>query len=200
MTKAKAFLTVVVGSLIVFLFLTSFNFNTYAESPEPIGAVFKLPPSTHPALFNLFSDQGLKKITFGLTDQQMEEIYLLTGGKVDFRNYYKIKIQPSSPLQLFSSLKEFKGFLYKDVPPPGEIDEESLGDPVFKDQWWVKALRTKEAWEMATGKGITVVDCDAGYYIEESDLASNLLLEHAKDLADKENPSSISDGYYTFHG
>jgi len=57
-----------------------------------------------------------------------------------------------------------------------------------------------EAWKLATGKGVTIADCDAGYYVNETEIAENLLMEFAKDLSDKDAPTVVNDGNFVSHG
>lgn len=135
---------------------------------------------------------GVKQLHFGLTDEQKQKIADLTDGKIDFRNHFvttnlynKIIFDPSIE---FHSSK---------TTPPMIVTEF---DPKQKDGWWQQAHKVDEAWKLATGKGVTIADCDAGYHTEEADIKGNLILEHAKDLADKENPTKINDGNFVTHG
>lgn len=141
---------------------------------------------------NFHNQPNMSPLHFGLTSEQKEKIALLTDGKVDFRNHFVTK---KLSLKLMSSDKvEFHSSSHL---PPFVIGEY---DPKTKDGWWQQAHKVDEAWKLATGKGVTIADCDAGYYIEEADIKGNLLLDLAKDLADKENPKKIDDGGFVSHG
>lgn len=135
-----------------------------------------------------------RKVDFGLTNQQMDKILRLTGS--DFREIYELDV-PASQVAQIESVENVVSKYDRVMPPPGSFSDV---DPEIKDQWWIKALKVDEAWKIATGKGVTVADCDAGFYIEESDIKGNLLLEHAKDFSDTDHPEKIDDGNYVFHG
>ncbi len=131
-----------------------------------------------------------RKITFGMTDRQHDAIYRLTGGRVDFRGLQAV------PLARYQG-ERAEGYLWRNVPPPGFY---GAGDPELDGQWWKEKHNLDTAWTMSTGKGITVADCDAGYYVEEPDLLPNLLLDHRFDLSDRDAPFTITDGGFVSHG
>lgn len=137
------------------------------------------------------SYQGMKKLTFGLTERQMKKISSLTQGEVDFNNIFVTR-----NLHRKSLLKnaELHSNFYH---PPFFVSEY---DPDTKESFWQETLGVRKAWEMATGKGITLADCDAGFYIDEQDIAGNLLMEHARDFSDKDDPLTVNDGGYVSHG
>lgn len=133
----------------------------------------------------------MKKLTMGLTEAQMKKITSLTQGEVDFRNIFVTKNLSEKSLLKHA---EFHANYYA---PPFFVSEY---DPNTKAGFWQEALGTRKAWEFATGKGVTLADCDAGFYIDEPEIAPNLLLEHARDLSDKDDPFTINDGGYITHG
>ena len=136
---------------------------------------------------------GVKELHFGLSPDQKTKIAKLTAGKVDFRKHFVSKANNNkSFLGPFSEVHSNTNF-----PPPMMVSEY---DPDQKESWWQDALQTSEVWKLATGKGVTIADCDSGYYIDEADIKGNLLLEHAKDLADLDNPTVINDGNFISHG
>jgi subtilisin family serine protease len=98
------------------------------------------------------------------------------------------------------------GYFSFDVDLQGQTPTESQNeavlqaDPELASAWWIRALRVDSAWGISSGKRQIIADCDAGFYTEESDLASNLLLELRRDFADRDFPRQVSDGNYVFHG
>lgn len=135
--------------------------------------------------------KGMRELSFGLNSDQMKRIAELTRGEVDFRNHFVTKNLSHKSLGAFAE-KHSSNHL-----PPVFVTEY---DPKTKEGWWQQAHKVDEAWTLATGKGVTIADCDAGYYINEGDIAGNLLLEHAKDLSDKDAPGVINDGNFVTHG
>lgn len=141
---------------------------------------------------NFQGQPNMTQLHFGLTPEQKDKIVLLTEGKIDFRNHFVTK---KLSLKLMSADKiEFHSSNHL---PPVVVGDY---DPKTKEGWWQQAHKVDEAWKMATGKGVTIADCDAGYYINEPDLKPNLLLDLAKDLADKDAPTVINDGGFVTHG
>lgn len=135
--------------------------------------------------------KGMKELTFGLTESQKEKIAELSQGSVDFRNIFITRNLNKKSLGIFAEPHASTHL------PPFIVTEY---DPKTKEGWWQDAHKVSDAWKMATGKGITIADCDAGYYINEKDIAGNLLMEYAKDLSDKDNPTKIDDGNFVSHG
>lgn len=140
---------------------------------------------------------NVKKMTFGLTETQTEMIFALTGGRINFGDVYYLDHNP----RLMNTMKNepgFAGVIFPDIPPPVRIQQ--IGDTYLINQWWIQKLRVKEAWSMATGKGVTIADCDAGYYHDEPDLFDNMLLEHRYDVSDSREPLIVNDGPFATHG
>jgi subtilisin family serine protease len=92
-------------------------------------------------------------------------------------------------------LPQFDSVIASNVLPPAVI-----GDPELAGAWWIKEIKADKAWAHATGAGVTIADCDAGYHVDESDLNANLLLDHKYDLADKDAPEKVTDGNFVYHG
>ncbi len=141
---------------------------------------------------NLKDKSAARPLSFGLSTNQQKDIYKLTDGEIDFQNYFLISS---------TSNKNFPGiqveYFTSNHLPPSVLTEY---DPKTELGWWQQALKVQEAWAMATGKGITIADCDAGYYHNEDDLSANLLMEYAYDLSDRDNPTVINDGNFAYHG
>lgn len=131
-----------------------------------------------------FAQWKLNKATFGLTQKQLNDIYNLTDGEIKLNQVYRHSNK--------SKQNEF-------YPPPGYFKEVAM-DPRLENSWWVNQLNVPSAWKEATGKGITIVDCDAGYYTDEPDIRHNLILDLARDFSDLSNPLDVSDGPYAHHG
>ncbi len=145
-------------------------------------------------------NSGLKRMTFGLTPQQTQKIFELTQGQVNFGDVYYVDHVPSK-ISLLSTQSGYTGTIYPDIPPPAQQKPAPLfGDPEIADQWWIKQLGVPEAWKMASGQGVTIADCDAGYYHDESDLHSNMLIDLRYDLSNKDEPLAVNDGAFTSHG
>lgn len=136
--------------------------------------------------------KDMRELSFGLSKDQREKIAALTAGKVDFRNHF---------ITHNLSNKKNLGFraelMSSNHLPPVVLTDY---DPKQKEGWWQQELKVADAWKLATGQGVTIADCDAGYYTEEKDIAGNLLMQFAKDLSDKENPTKIDDGNFVTHG
>ncbi|MCC7440001.1 MAG: S8/S53 family peptidase [Bdellovibrionales bacterium] len=126
------------------------------------------------------------KAALGLDAAQMAAIRELTGGAADFA---RVAPEPRD----HRGAAPYPGFLVKEV-------REGSADPSFESEWWVRNLKLSEAWEYATGQGIVVADCDAGYYHDQPEFRHSLLLEHRYDLADRDEPLKIDDGNYVGHG
>jgi subtilisin family serine protease len=139
-----------------------------------------------------FSKNGeYRKLTFGLTSAQQMKLSRLTKGKFHFSDFYVTKKLSDKSLPNYG---EPHARMY---PPPVIIKEL---DPSQAEGWWQQELKVTEAWNYATGKGVTIADCDAGFYPEEEEIAPNLLMKFARDLSDKDAPTVIDDGYYQDHG
>ncbi len=131
-----------------------------------------------------------QKLTFGMTDRQQTAVYQLTRGKVDFRGLQLVTVPNYRG-------ERSEGVLYTNVPPPVVY---GAADPELNGQWWHEKHELEKAWQISTGKGVIVADCDAGFYIKEPDLFPNLLLDHRYDLSDTSNPFVVDDGGFISHG
>ena len=143
-------------------------------------------------------DHRAAPMTFGLTPSQGQQIRDLTNGQVDFSSLYSLEVDDESP-QLFTRLPGYLETHHLDVPPPVEVSSV-VADPEFAGQWWVTKLRVPEAWTHASGHGVTIADCDAGYYYKESDLNANTLVDLRFDFGNPDDNLNVEDGGYTFHG
>lgn len=179
--------------ILVFLCLL---FSSSAFANDTVRAVFKAPVG--------IAATGLKPMTFGLSSKQIQAIHELTQGEIDFGGIYYRDIAADNA-KTVSGTSGFSGFIYPNVPPPAltqpnSTAEQWVGDPELAGQWWLKELNVPEAWPLTTGNGVVIADCDAGYHHDEPDLKDNMLMEHAYDLADKENPEIVNDGPFAYHG
>ncbi len=138
-----------------------------------------------------------KRIDFGLTEAQKKAIFDLSGGSVDFRElYFEDSDSPARTRELMQR-EGFDTVIKSGVLPPLAFTP----DPELSGQWWIERLKAPSAWgQSLSGAGVTLADCDAGYHHDEPDLKPNMLLEHAYDLADKDAPFVVNDGYWAFHG
>lgn len=170
-----------VSKFFVLVALVSFAFAAQAET---VRYIFKGPQF------------GARQLTFGLSQEQAQQIHELSGIRMD--DVYFV----DADISLYQEMKAKPGFssmLKANVPPPGEVVAVE-GDPEFTSQWWVESLEVKKAWLSATGAGVVVADCDAGFYHEESDLKANFLLDYRYDLSNTLDPLTVSDGPYAYHG
>lgn len=169
-----------------------------ATAGEEIRTVHRLSPEVSAAALSEAAEQlgsTLKPITFGLTSAQMGSLNTVTDGRVDFSNLYAVDSADKSVLAKMQNASTYVGSIYPNVPPP--VVE---GDPALAGEWWIDRINAKPAWNVATGRGVVIADCDSGYYTEESDIAGNLLLDDRFDTADLDEPLNVRDGNYLSHG
>jgi subtilisin family serine protease len=141
---------------------------------------------------DLKNDSRWSEYQFGLSEIQRDKLIASTGGQVDFNGIFHRRIT-TSEAHILNLKSEWQ--LVSKIRPP-----QITGDPNFKDEWWQQRLIVSEAWAHATGVGVTIADCDAGYYLEEPDLTPNLLSEMSDDLADQDNPLKVDDVAFVSHG
>jgi subtilisin family serine protease len=158
-----------------------------AEAADQIRYIFKGQPMRVP---------GAQQMSFGLTQEQAARISSLTGGEVNLGNYYFID-RNASDMVTFATEPGYSGKIFPNVPPPVLAIE---ADPELKSQWWIEKLNVKPAWDIASGKGVTIADCDAGFYYNEPDLNANMLVDLRWDFSDTDHPTVVDDGNYTYHG
>jgi hypothetical protein len=135
--------------------------------------------------------------TFGLSDTQRVALYRLTGGAVDLRNHY----YKDTGVESFLSIRfteGLMGLIRFDMKPPS-FESDALLDSKPAEEW-IEKLNLPQAWQIATGEGIRIADCDAGYRTSENDLEPNLLLADRYDLSDQEEPLNVSNGPWVSHG
>ncbi len=138
-------------------------------------------------------------MTFGLTATQMDQIVELTNGKIDFRGYSYVASSSDLVDQDLEQRTDFIDLISQSVLPPSTVTT-TQADPQLVGQYWFDNLHVEKAWGIATGNGVTIADCDAGFHTEESDIHDNLLMSLAHDFSDKVNPTKVDDGNYVFHG
>lgn len=155
-----------------------------------------------------FADQfDTQPITFGLSEAQRSKIFDVSAGDVDLRNLFFVRVpatQAVAVMKLSSYLGEHPSFA---LPPhfgaplgnSANLKKESA-DPDLLGQWWAGNYSMNEVWGLATGKGVTIADCDTGFYTGEADLKFNLLMDHSRDLSDLNNSRRVNDGKFLFHG
>lgn len=172
-------------------FVFGFCFCTALFASENIRYVFKGSQKE----FSAQSHLPLKKMSFGLTNEQSKQILELTQGQVDFSNTFYIDADESQK-HLFSATSAEK--IYPNILPPSSL-QSTTADPSLKNEWWLDELKVPAAWNHATGQGVTIADCDAGFYHDEPDLYDNMLLNYRYDLSSR-SPYVIDDGSMTSHG
>ena len=151
------------------------------------------------------SQFATQAVTLGMSGRQKTKIYELTQGDVDLRHLFFVRLPESqSSLDGYSAI-DLGAHPETAIPPhlgaPIALPSaEETMDPDLIGQWWASKYRMTDVWERATGKGVTIADCDTGFYINETDLKFNLVMEHSKDLASKNGAGRIDDGRFVFHG
>jgi len=147
----------------------------------------------------------------------MTALFRVTNGQVDFAGLYSLRLNQHPSLDnasadLASSFVEYPGLLDRimtGAPPPyitnvaftEELIEGAITpDPELKDQWWIDRLKINEAWKLATGRGITIADCDAGFHINDPDIRDNLVLEKRFSITNTEDPLNVEAGRFIGHG
>jgi hypothetical protein len=160
-----------------------------------------------------------RALSFGLSSAQREELYRLTRGAVDLRGMYRVDTDDAHGYSDVTAQRGVKWLGVADrraVSPLAGADglgaaaaagapqtlaaARRSADPALDGEWWVKDLNTSEAWRHATGRGVTIADCDSGWYVEEGDIRGNLRLDLAHDFADRDDPTNVTDGRLQFHG
>jgi subtilisin family serine protease len=133
-----------------------------------------------------------EKIALGLSPEQISEILELTGGEVDFAGLYALDAKAAGRFPLPGLVDR----IVSRQPPPFV----ATPDPELDHQWWIEKLRVPEAWKIATGRGVTIADCDSGYYLQESDLEHNLNLPARYSITNERDHRDVQAGAYVFHG
>ena len=209
-------------TIITSVSLSSITLPTYADERY----IFQIPTNESLMQFKKQLPKSLqsklKKVQMGLSSQQVSQLKVLTQGEVDFSGIYSVDASEGFFSNSLKKNTHFSSVISKGVPPPviledglsdGPIHEitdepvdeptnEIIGDPELAGQWWIEELKVPATWNelQVSGAGVTIADCDAGYYIEESDIRGNLLLEFAYDTSDKDNPTIVNDGNFVSHG
>lgn len=92
-------------------------------------------------------------------------------------------------------------------PPQSPLNEPLLGtsdqviaDPItgLENQWYIFRCRANDAWSLASGEGVVVVDIDWGYRTSHEDLAARLDMDHAFNAFD--GGTNVSFGGDVSHG
>ncbi len=136
------------------------------------------------------------RLDFGISRHQADSLYRATGHTVDLRNLVLVS-DTEMPFVDWSDAHLVGWLDQVAVPPPGFY---ATPDPSLAGEWWLQKLELEKAWDKATGKGVTIADCDSGFYTSEPDLVPNLLLNDRYDLADKDQPLVVDDGNFISHG
>ncbi len=140
----------------------------------------------------------LRKNTMGLSERKITALQELSGRKVDFSGIYSLDL-PELEIGPFKKIKYLSSIIYPDVKPPIFLADPEAQVPDAR--WWLDAINVQPAWDAGySGAGVTIADCDSGFYIHESDIKNNLLLDLARDLSDRENPLVVDDGNFISHG
>lgn len=182
----------IIASIVTTNALGSVFFDVFhhpLQSPN-LRLVFKTPN------FQQVPAADLKKMTFGLNDRQLNALLLESQGSVDLSNIYFTDTNDADRIQQLMKDPSYSGTIYPNISPPFFVD----ADPLLKDEYWIKGIRADQTWELATGKDVVIADCDAGYYTTTHDIQGNLILDQRYDLADNDNPMTVDDGEFVFHG
>lgn len=173
---------------------------------------------SRPQVAEAWSLPQAPKESLGLSAAQRQSLYVATAGSVDLRNVAALMgVEPDArgshaalgrvvgPLAVLDETGAVVGDA-RHYPEDAAVDGASARrrgaqvDPLLVGQWWVDDLHVEGAWQIATGKGVTIADCDAGFYIDESDLQPNLVASERHDFSDSANPMRVDDGRLVFHG
>lgn len=165
-------------------------------APEYPVAVFQAKNASH---LDAINKQRGRKVTFGLSDQKQQRLFEFSRGHVDFRNIYNVKVTSKTVAAQVVQMPGYQTIILPHVPPPVLFDDVRP-DPELEGQWWIKKLQIEDTWKLATGRGVVIADCDAGYYINEPDLKQNLLENFRYSFADPANPLNVTEGGFIFHG
>jgi subtilisin family serine protease len=132
----------------------------------------------------------------------MERLRELSGGAVDFTGLERVDVQTAFALSRLATLPGFVGAIFPNVPPPARVRavDAPAADPELAGRAWLRGIRAEAAWGLATGQGVVVADCDAGFYAAERDLAGNLLMDLRRDFGNPDEPLRVDDGGFTYHG
>jgi len=93
------------------------------------------------------------------------------------------------------------------IPPQTPLNEPLVGasDQVvvnpatgLENQWYIFRCRANQAWSLASGDGVVIVDIDFGYRLTHQDLAPRLDLSRAFNAFD--GGTNVSTGPSVFHG
>lgn len=163
-------------------------------------AVFQLKSDEEAGeLIESFGSSRASLQSFGLSASQRAAITEITYGRVNLEHIVLVEgtSEPSKhdSAEDLESIPGFSGRYTPDMDPP-----VVLADPELEGQWWIEKLRVPEAWDVATGEGVIIADCDAGYFHHLDDLHDNLFLDRAKDLANPDEPDVVDDGPFASHG
>lgn len=183
-------------SYVVFIMGLCFYFS--ASANDSVRYIFE--GKNHTLLQNN-TTLPLKRMTFGLSKKQSEKILRLTQGQVDFSNTFYLDAKTQSQNELLK--KSANDIIYPNVLPPFTFQAAHSAvtpDPYLNNQWWALDLNVPAAWNYASGKGVTIADCDAGYYHNEPDLFPNMILNQRYDLSNQRGPYVVDDGSMTSHG
>ncbi len=192
----------------VLLMLFGLASTLYAESKESLSThVLQIRSAQQKT--EIASQFPTQPITLGMSGRQKNKIYELTNGDIDFRHLFFVRLpQSANPSNSFDAV-DFG--IHPEIPmpphlgapirvPSGQGQDPEAMDPDLVGQWWASKYKMTDVWQKATGKGVTIADCDTGFYINESDLSFNLDLANSKDLASKNGSGAIDDGRFVFHG
>mgnify|MGYP000725350638 CR=1 FL=1 len=174
-----------------YLFFSFFIFsNLFSQNHTEI--LIKLRPDRDfSTLINRINHQNYLKIDyqklFDFNDYLKNNSLLSTKQNSildDLSRYYKIIIKSElkdSLIHFFENLSEVenvsKNFVYNI-----ESDKVVINDPLYKNQWYLKAINAEKAWSKANGKGVLVGVVDTGIDFYHPDIQNNLWINPEEDV------------------
>jgi subtilisin family serine protease len=180
-----------------FVALIIFFLHAHAHSAEKLKALLRVPEQQQ-------IPRSFIRGTFCFNEATLKKLHDVTQGEVDLRNIYEAEMPDQATLTPYLYSLDFAGAVFPDVPPPGEMPDNTKTlqpDPELKGQWWIDQLNVPAAWKLATGKGVIAADCDAGYYVNETDLKANLVKDLGRNFSRKTKPTKkVDKGKYVTHG
>ncbi|MBI4405673.1 MAG: S8 family serine peptidase [Deltaproteobacteria bacterium] len=116
-------------------------------------------------------------------------------------HYFTVRLKKGTSLS--NAIREISAFgSVESVQPDYWLSDPliTFSDPKFKDQWYVQKLKIDEAWEVATGKGVSVADVESGFDTEHPDLKNQFDKEKSYDYDPKTDDAHKVNDNKRSHG